>query len=88
MRGWQFGAVPRVRAKGDAKADQHGVTLTVHDRGGGALGVSVNVHLDGAGLDRVADVLARRSRAAVEDESGGLRGLAAVLLLDVLLAVV
>merc|ERR1719478_1928085 len=34
----------------------------------GPLRVGVNVHLDGARLDGVADVLARRARAAVEDE--------------------
>mmetsp|Transcript_10119 Transcript_10119/g.33300 ORF Transcript_10119/g.33300 Transcript_10119/m.33300 type:complete len:502 (-) Transcript_10119:7-1512(-) len=54
----------------------------------GPLCVGVDVHLDGARLDRVADVLPRRAAAAVEDEAGRLGVAVAELLRDVLLRVV
>merc|ERR1719454_1693480 len=54
----------------------------------GPLRVRVDVHLDGARLDGVTDVLARRARATVEDERARLVRLEALLLLDVRLAVV
>mmetsp|Transcript_31962 Transcript_31962/g.63824 ORF Transcript_31962/g.63824 Transcript_31962/m.63824 type:complete len:364 (-) Transcript_31962:247-1338(-) len=52
------------------------------------LRVSIDVHLDGAGLDRIADVLARRARAAVEDEGARLGVTIVELLGNVLLRVV
>mmetsp|Transcript_17568 Transcript_17568/g.49165 ORF Transcript_17568/g.49165 Transcript_17568/m.49165 type:complete len:319 (-) Transcript_17568:688-1644(-) len=54
----------------------------------GPLRVGVNVHLDGAGLDGVADVLARRTRAAMEDKERRLLVVTAELLRDVGLGVV
>merc|ERR1719440_597107 len=52
------------------------------------LRVGVDVHLDRARLDRVPDVLARRARAAVEDEEDRLLTNAVLLLRDVRLRVV
>mmetsp|Transcript_52710 Transcript_52710/g.136499 ORF Transcript_52710/g.136499 Transcript_52710/m.136499 type:complete len:402 (+) Transcript_52710:396-1601(+) len=52
------------------------------------LRVSVDVHLDGASLDGVADVVARRARAAVEDEEARLVVAVVELLRDELLRVV
>mmetsp|Transcript_3326 Transcript_3326/g.6972 ORF Transcript_3326/g.6972 Transcript_3326/m.6972 type:complete len:221 (+) Transcript_3326:278-940(+) len=51
----------------------------------GPLGVGVNVHLDDARLNRIADVLLRRSRTTVEDEEKRQLVVAANLAANVLL---